>query len=172
MTAFAEFVSPTLARKFVSLMVADNAAARLRVFCENAGFDLTHDFDGNLQSPADFDFHVTVFSSNNFPNCELPNGDYSLAELFGVSSIYLSPLGYEFLGPEKNTPVLLITPTNDLMQIRDAFHYQFGLTDDYPTWKPHITLSYNDKNHPPINRVRLPTFPISVDRLHIEDQKG
>lgn len=152
------------AKKYVAVMFDARTESALRAWALSYGFDLTAKFDGTTQAIEDFDFHTTVFYTNNIVYSE--TGIVPLKRPFKIR-----PIGFDLLGLDNNIPVMLIAPEDELLEIRHIFE-EAGMEDQWPAYKPHITVSYGYKGQPPIENLQLPDFDIIVDRVKISDQKS
>jgi hypothetical protein len=134
----------------------------MREWCIASGFNITKSFSGEDIDPSDFDFHITVFYSDN--KKYVANGTFS------IDPIELKFLRFELLGQEKNVPTILIDKTHDLVNIRKIYETT-GLKDSWPEWKPHLSVSYSYKGKPLISKVGLPDFKVTVDTIVVKNQK-
>ena len=156
MKTFRTFI-PTF--KYVSVQYDAETQVKLREWCAESGFDLTTNYDDSRQPAEDFTFHSTIFYSSN--KVVLPN-----------RSLYLSkkmvlPVAFECLGNEQNIPVLKVM-SDDLLELR-AEYEEFGLEDTWPSYKPHISLSYK-KETTDFAGIHMPTFDLTFDQLIVADQ--
>lgn len=156
-----EFIEQT-GKKFICLEFSYQTQQNLTKWATEAGFNLSKDYNGNPVS--DFGFHVTVICSNNGPSAPLPNG-----EMWLQNPIDFVPLNFQVLGIDRQIPVLVLTKTPGLLKIRQQFQDLYGLTDKFPDYKPHVSLSYAWNGSPKLTQVRLPNFPLTVDKIKIED---
>jgi hypothetical protein len=127
------------------------------------GFNITSSFSGEKIDAAKFDFHITVFYSDN--KKYVANGS------FPIEPIPLKFKKMELLGAEKNVPTILIDKTNELVNIRKLYETT-GLKDSWPEWKPHLSVSYSYSGKPVIADVKLPDFEVMVDTVIVKTQKG
>lgn len=143
--------------KFVGLYFASESEEALRNWALMSGFDLTSKYDGTTQSPSEFDFHTTIFFSTNFPYVE--NGVYE------VDPFELELDHFELLGKEKNIPVIKINTDNwQLQMLRKGFE-DMGFKDEWPEYKPHISLSYNYNGKPDLSELTLPPVKVIANRI-------
>lgn len=145
-------------RKYVAAIYDEPTQERLREFCLRYGFDITHDYNGEEIPPEQFVFHTTIFfttSQHKMSNAVLP---------FRTPVI---PIGFELLGKEHDVPVFRVESEN-IRNLRNSFADVYGMQDEWPDFKPHLSLSYKytgDGNF----RI-LPDFPLMTDRIVIKDQ--
>ena len=78
-------------------------------------------------------------------------------------------VGFELFGKDKNVPVLIVEKTAGLNLLRTWYEF-LGFQDEWPDWKPHISLSYAPML-PNIEHLSLPTFDLVYDVVHVEDIK-
>lgn len=144
-------------RKFVSLWLDDYSQKKMMNWASGLGFNTRIDYDGN---PTDsFDFHLTVFYTSN--TSSITNDSIQLPQT------RIIPENFDLLGKALDIPVLKIEKTAPLLFIRNHFE-SLGLEDEWPEWKPHVSLSYKYDGSPTIKGLPLPDFPIYVDCLKIE----
>lgn len=156
--------TPLQNRKFICLKTSPLTTKNLRDFCLKNDIDISKDFDGKSIAPTDFMFHYTVFYSSNKPNIILPE---TVAEIKKFSTY---SLGFQILGKENNCLTLNLMKTPKLLSYRNRFEKYYGLEDEWPEHKPHLTLTYNYDNRN-IEELILPIFPIEFSILKIEDIK-
>lgn len=150
-------------RKYVSIQYDYETQRKLMLWAIENGFDLTMNYDGVKQSPESFDFHTTIFYSENF--ISLKN------EIIALSvPKQVSPIGVSYIGEQENIPVIDVESV-DISKIR-KYYERTGLKDKWPSYRPHISLSYN-RQAPPMNlsMVPLPNFPMNFDRILIDNVK-
>lgn len=147
--------------KFVAIIYDDATQKNLQRYCEQNGFDISKNYDGEEQSPDDFEFHTTVFYT--ITEHKLKNGIKTLDKPLEVT-----PTELEFLGEMFDVPVLKVE-SEDLLHIRRHYQLKYDMQDAWPDYKPHISLSYNRENLPDIERMPLPDFPLIFDKLKIAD---
>jgi hypothetical protein len=135
----------------------------MREWCIASGFNITTSFAGEEIDPDEFDFHITVFYSDN--------KKYVANGTFPIDPIELKFQRFELLGQEKNVPTILIDKTNELVNIRKIYETT-GLKDSWPEWKPHLSVSYSYKGKPVLSKVSLPDFKVTVDTIVVKNQKG
>lgn len=156
MMNFLEFVD-NKKKKFVGLFLCDESQRLMSEWCKLNNFDISISYSGVKTNK--FDFHLTVFYTNN--EVIANNGIIKIKKL----PIFFEK--YEMLGKENNIPVIKIKPSDMLLKIRKLFENK-GFEDEWPSWKPHISLSYNFNGS--IIGMPLPNFKIYVDKIIIEDQ--
>ena len=157
MIGFKDFKEHT-SRKYVCLNLSDKSQKDLRHWAQSKGFDLSKDYDGKTIAPEKFDFHVTVYFTTN----EIYYKDATIQ----ITPTELKILGFDLFGQNKDTPVAKLLAQH-LLQYRDMFKSQ-GFKDFYPTWKPHVSLSYNWKGTPDIKNLEYDGPPLFVDSIRIE----
>lgn len=149
--------------KYISIIYDDETQEKLRKYCENNGFDLTKDFDGNEQSPEDFNFHTTIFYS--VTKHVIDNTEKYFQDVKSVS-----PEKFELLGKDQDTPVIIVSG-DDLKSIREHYEKEYDMDDEWDEWKPHISLTYSGKDFPDIENINLPDFSLTFKKLKIDDVK-
>ena len=145
-------------KKYISVAYDGDTQSKLREWCKKNGFDLTNSYGGKDIPEKDFDFHTTIFYSNNPSN--LVNQEIYTGKL--VSYI----TGFKLLGLEKDVPVLTVD-SPDLRSIR-RYYRSLGLTDNWPDWIPHVSLSYVKKEYD-LSDVPLPDFDLYFEKLVVDD---
>lgn len=156
MKTFREFVEQN--RKYIAIVYDGETQENLRNWCKENGFDLSKSYGGKDQKPEDFEFHTTVFYSEN--EMKLKNETVPLTK----GEAFVSK--FKLLGPDKNIPVLVID-SPDIKDIR-AHYEQLGLKDKWPDYIPHISLSYVRKDYD-LNNMKLPEFRMKFGTLKIEN---
>jgi 2'-5' RNA ligase len=156
MKTLKEFIS---SKKYISVQYDVKSQRKLRNWAEENGFDLSIDYNGNEQDPKDFDFHTTIFYTTN--EVKLRN-----------KSIQLDPTdvtitGIKFLGENEDIPVLTVSVSGGIKDLRQ-YYEDLGLEDQWPTYQPHISVSYA-KQLMDIKKIKLPTFRPVFDRVVIKD---
>ena len=153
--------SENVKKKFVGLYFTEESTDALRNWALMAGFDLTTKFNGSKQSVLEFDFHTTIFFTNNY--VDIANGEYK------IEPFTLSLSHFELLGHERNIPVLKINSDNwTLQSLRQGFE-EMGFRDEWPEYKPHISLSYNWDGRPRMQNLEVPLIHVVADRIKVED---
>lgn len=143
-------------QKYIAIQYNKETQNNLRNWAKENGYDLTKKYGGEIQKETDFDFHTTIFHSIN------PIMLFNQEMKTEPSEVFIK--GFEFLGEEKNIPVLLLEFAGQLKNIRK--HYEkMGLLDKWESYKPHISVSYSSTFEPKT----LPTFKLIFDKLIIED---
>jgi 2'-5' RNA ligase len=158
MKTFKEFTSK---RKYVAVQYDKETQRKLRDWSQSNGFDLSVKYDGTEQDPKDFDFHTTIFYSKN--EVRLRN------QTARLDPTEVSITGIKFLGEDKDVPVLTISASDGILNLRQ-YYEGLGLEDEWPSYQPHISVSYA-KNPMDIKKIKLPTFKPVFDRVVIEDIK-
>lgn len=146
-------------RKYVAVQYDDESQKQLRDWAEENGFDLSIKYNGEEQDPKDFDFHTTIFFSTN--EVDLRNREIKQTPTEVIIT------GMKFLGENEDIPVLTVSVSGGIKYLRQ--HYEdLGLEDQWPTYQPHISVSYAKKPID-INKIKLPTFRPKYDRVVIKD---
>jgi len=163
MKSFADYVSGRR-KKFVGLLFTDESQSALQKWAFDNGFDLTTKFSGEKQAVTDFDFHTTIFYTTT---------EHDTKEgVMSVDPFELKFNKFELLGMNHNIPVLKIDTNNKpLMNIRTMFQ-EMGYRDQWPEYKPHITLSYNYSGSPDLKSLEIPQIKVVANKIKISDQTG
>jgi 2'-5' RNA ligase len=148
-------------RKYVAVQYDKESQDKLREWCLENGFDLSVKYGGEEQDPTEFDFHTTVFYSTN--EVMLRN------KISKLSPTEVTITKIKFLGENKDVPVFEIELTDGIKDLRGHFE-NLGLEDKWPSYEPHISLSYA-KEQRDVSKIKLPDFKPKYDRLIIEDIK-
>lgn len=146
-------------RKYVAVIYDDESQKKLREWAEANGFDLSVNYNDEEQDPKDFDFHTTIFFTTNEVNLRNKETKESPTEVIIT--------GIKFLGENKDIPVLGVEYSGGLKDIRE--HYErLGLEDQWPTYQPHISLSYAKKQMD-TSKIKLPDFRPKFNKIVIRD---
>lgn len=156
MKTFKEFMA---ARKYVSIVYDEESQRRLRKWCQDNGFDLSVKYNGEEQSPEDFDFHTTIFYTTN--EVILRN------ESSRLDPTEVTITGIKFLGENEDIPVLTISSSGGILNLR-RYYEGLGLEDQWPSYQPHISLSYA-KKQVDVSGMKLPDFKPKFDRIVIKN---
>jgi hypothetical protein len=149
-------------KKYIEIQYGDVAQGYLREYCIDNDFDLSTRFSGEDQPVQAFDFHTTVWDTSN--SVTMPN--YS--ESVKISDI--DPKGFALFGPNENILVLEIDSA-EIRAIRESLGEQYGLEDEWPNYRPHITLSYAFAGDA-VPTVNMPDGKIIIgDELHVKDHQ-
>lgn len=143
-------------RKFVGVDLAPITAAQLRAWCRFNGFDNTKSYSGKEIKPHQFNFHTTVFYTETYHDTQ--TGEWR------IEPFDLIPIGFEMLGEEKNVPVILVDPETPMLRYMRGQYEQMGFKDKWPSYKPHISLSYSGGSTVGLS---LPDFALKVNRVKI-----
>lgn len=146
-------------RKYVAVQYDKESQDKLRDWATNNGFDLSVKYNGDKQDPKEFDFHTTIFYSTNEIN--LKNKEQK------VKPTEVTITGIKFLGEDKDVPVLSVAVSGGIKDLRQQFE-DLGLEDQWPSYLPHISLSYAKKQID-TSKMKLPDFKPKYDKLTIED---
>jgi hypothetical protein len=146
-------------RKYISVVYDTESQKLLRKWALENGFDLTKSYSGNNQVIEDFEFHTTIIYSKN--------EKYITNQALIRSPTEVIITGIKMLGENYDIPVLSLSASGAINQAR-LFYEGIGLEDFWPSFNPHISISYS-KELPDINKVKLPTFVPKFDKITIED---
>jgi 2'-5' RNA ligase len=146
-------------RKYVAVQYDKESQDKLRDWATKNGFDLSVKYNGDEQDPKEFDFHTTVFYSINESN--MRNKEQN------VKPTEVTITGIKFLGENEDIPVFAIELEGGIKAMREQFQ-SLGLEDKWPSYQPHISLSYA-KEQRDITDIKLPDFKPKYDKLIIED---
>lgn len=160
MMKFTSYITESMKKKYVAVQYDEDTQIMLRNWCRKNGFSLTTKFDGTEQKEEDFDFHTTIFFTTS--EHDLKNG-LSDVDVSGK----IKAVGFDLLGEDHDIPVLKVEGEG-LRALRKRYE-DMGMKDAWPDWKPHISLSYDRQNVPDVRRIKPPTFPISFDKIKIDD---
>lgn len=148
----------------IMLDVSQETAQKIHEFTHRHGITQNYSFDGNL-IPGTLNFHVTVLYTQT--PIGVPTGVIEYREPF---EIY--PTGYDMFS--ECIPVMLVSGDR-MHSIRKTYQDLYDFDEDFPDWKPHLSLSYDSKYDSNMRfvteRLPLPDFPLIVDRLRIEEAK-
>jgi hypothetical protein len=160
MLKFSDYLN-TFKKKFVCIYFDETTNKNLYEYATNAGFDISHDYQGNKIDPKSFDFHVTIFYTSN--TCNIKNMKIKVD-----SNVKSKVLGIRLLGENEDIPVLRLD--NEFKVFRDTFE-ELGLKDNWPEWLPHVSLSYKyDKETKIADGLIVPDFDIIPSHIMIKDQ--
>lgn len=160
MMKFTKYITESMKKKYVAVQYDEDTQVMLRNWCKKNGFNLTTKFDGTEQKEEDFDFHTTIFFTTS--EHDMKNGVFDIDEPKKVT-----PVSFELLGEDHDIPVLKIDG-DDLRSLRKKYE-DIGMKDQWPSWKPHISLSYDRQNVPDVRKIKMPAFPLTFDKLKIDD---
>jgi 2'-5' RNA ligase len=158
MKTFKEFTSN---RKYIVVQYDKESQRKLRKWALSNGFDLSVKYNDEEQDPKDFDFHTTIFYSSN--EVSLRN------ESARINPTEVTITGIKFLGENKDIPVLTVAASDGILNLRQ-YYEGLGLEDEWPSYQPHISVSYA-KKQVDVSSVKLPNFKPKFDRIVIEDIK-
>lgn len=146
-------------RKYVAIIYDKDSQKKLREWAVDNGFDLTKNYSGEGQKPEDFEFHTTIFYTTN--EVDLRNKKIKI----DPSEVTIE--GIKFLGENEDVPVLKLELSGDIKEIREAFE-DLGLEDQWPSYQPHISLSYAREKRD-VSNIKMPTFRPKYDIIKISD---
>lgn len=156
MKTLKEFMSK---RKYIAVQYDDESQKKLRDWAEQNGFDLSIKYNGDEQDPKDFDFHTTIFYSIN----EISLRNRSISQT--PTEVIIT--GIKFLGENEDIPVLTVSVSGGIKYLRQ-YYEDLGLEDAWPSYQPHISLSYA-KKHVDTSNMKLPDFRPKYDKIIIKD---
>jgi 2'-5' RNA ligase len=160
MKTFRKFVEEfTLSRKYVAVQYDEESQKKLRDWAELNGFDLSVNYNGEPQDPKEFDFHTTIFYSTNEVNMNNKSDRIDPTEV--------TITGIKFLGEEEDIPVLTVSLSGGIKNLR-KYYENLGLKDQWPSYQPHISLSYA-KNKLDVNKIELPNFQPIFDKIVVKE---
>jgi hypothetical protein len=149
-------------KKYISIQYDEDTQLKLRKWCEKNGFDLTVGYDGEKQNASDFDFHTTIFFSTSMH--DITNGSIK------IKNSTAKITGIELLGENHDIPVFKIE-SETINNIRSHYKTVYNMKDAWPSYKPHISLSYNKEQIPDISKIKLPKFTLYFSELKIDEAK-
>jgi 2'-5' RNA ligase len=114
------------------------------------------------QDPTNFNFHATVFYSINETNIR--------NRIVKTKPTEVTITEILFLGENGDIPVFAIAIADGIKELRQSFE-DLGLEDKWPSYKPHISLSYAKQDIDTKKNIKLPDFKPRYDKLIIEDIK-
>jgi 2'-5' RNA ligase len=159
MKSFRIFIEEkTKSRKYVAVIYDDESQQKMRDWCQVNGFDLTKKYNGEYQSPEEFDFHTTISYSMN--KVAMKN------EVLSLTHGEVFPHSFKLFGENKDVPVMIVS-SPELNDLRDEFERR-GLKDQWPDYIPHISLSYVHKDYD-LTGLKLPDFTMTFGEVKIED---
>jgi hypothetical protein len=144
--------------KYVAIICDQSTQTKLINYCIKNNFNLEKSYDDEQQSPEDFEFHVTIFFTNSLHKIE--NKEEQLNDVISAN-----PIKLEVFGQNKDVPVLKVEG-DGISKLRKYFEKTYNMTDEWPDFKPHISLSYDRKPYN-VDEIELPDFPIYFDKLVI-----
>lgn len=161
-----------LEKKYIEVVYDQPTQAGLAAYCVEHGIDCTQTHSGRIVNPEDFDFHTTVWFTTT--EHRIPNQSRA------TQPFLVYPTGFELFGEEKNILVMLIKggsyvdrqmpdDYDALMNLRQAFGQTHKMEDEWPDYRPHISLSYAHKGDIP--DIPLPDFPLVAHWLNVKPQK-
>lgn len=147
-------------KKYISVIYNDETQENLRNYCKKYGFDLSKNYHGEDQAVRSFKFHTTIFYSTTSHKLKNKKSYYTPSEVY--------PESFDLFGDDKDVPVLLLK-SEALDNIRMYYKETHQMNDEWPDYKPHISLSYSRFNIPDIHSIPLPDFDLIFDKIKIED---
>ena len=156
MKGFKDFMKK---RKYVAVQYDQKSQELLRKWCKKNGFDLTYKYSGARQKEEDFDFHTTIFYTNN--EVYLRNENHPINSPGKVKIT-----GIKMLGFNNDIPVFTIE-SEDIANLR-SYYEGLGLEDQWDEYIPHISVCY-DRKPVDINNIKIPDFDLYFDEVVVED---
>jgi hypothetical protein len=148
-------------KKYIEVQYDEDTQHYLRQYCIDNEFDLSVKFDGKDQSPQMFDFHSTVWYTTNETSINNGTQDVQITDI--------TSQGFALFGPDENILVLEID-SEQIRSIRATLGSEYGLEDEWPDYRPHITVSYSFSGD-------LPSVPLpdgdqmTATKLNVKNQK-
>lgn len=135
-------------------------------WCKKVGFDLTYKYSGRRIEPEDFEFHATLVACKN--DVTTPITDH-LFKPFSTKAI-----GFEVLGKDRRVPTLKLEEVSELTIMRQYFIETtvceaYGMQPTFEVFKPHVSLSYHWDGEPDLSKLKLPDFPLTFNRLVVNE---
>lgn len=147
-------------KKYIEVQYSPVSQGYLREYCSQNDLDLSVKFDKSTQDPEDFDFHTTVWFTTS--EHSLPNSTSTI----NIDDI--EPVGFELFGEDENILVLEIK-SEKLEEVRKEFGDKYHMQDQWPAYRPHITLSYSFTG--PLPEIEFPNCDeVIADTLNIKTQ--
>lgn len=154
LASFRSFVNPG---RCIMAYASNETNRKLEEFYRSLGVFRNFSWDGTpLKKP--FEFHVTIIFTKT--PVDIPLGEFEITP----TEVY--PKGYEIFGENNDIPVLIVDGRN-LEPFRKTYKELYSFHEEFPTWKAHISLSY-DKNQVDIMQLTLPDFPIILDKMKVD----
>ena len=159
--------------KYIEVVYDEPTQARLAAYCREQGFDCTQTWSGRQVEPEEFGFHTTVWWTTT--------KHAILNRSKAIQPFRVEPVGFELFGADQNILVMLVKggdyverpmmdPEYDaLLNLRNGFGNIYKMQDEWPDYKPHITLSYAHKGEIP--DVPLPDFDMVANVMNIKSQR-
>lgn len=158
-------------KKYIEIVYTLETQSQLMKYCQEHDFDNTVSSSQKSITPRQFEFHSTIWYTTTTHS--LKNNQYQIDEFEVI------PIGFELFGPTNNILVLRIegkglisdplSGTDTLLKLRTMFGDAYDMDDEWPDYKPHITLSYNHQGDIP--DIELPSFPMTANLLRIKTAK-
>lgn len=147
--------------KVVMLFASKETQRALSAWCNGAGFDRSKTHGGTPINPDDFDFHATIIATTNAVT--MPTGEHQ------IPGAALLANGFEVLGKDGNTPVLLLSADGFLADLRRHYVNTYRAEPTFSEFKPHVSLSYSWDGAPAIDGMAVPDFPLVFDRIVVDE---
>jgi len=145
------------AQRIVMLFADAETQAALEAWAVAQGFDLSRSHGGDELLTGQFEFHCTLFASAN--DISLPVGEWE------IDPVTLYACGFDILGKDADTPVLLVDAAADLIEDRDNIIEETGAEPTFADWLPHVSLSYAWNGNPDLGAISPPDFALTFDTI-------
>lgn len=150
-----------MAQKILIYYASEQTNYALNIWARNSGFDLSSSWGGRPIRDGDyFDFHVTILASQN----DVPDVDVDQMS----DSIMVEGEQFMVIGRSNEFPCIKLRRSWELEKIWST-KVQEGWVPTFPFSLPHISLSYNWHGHPRLNDLKIPEFPLVLNRKVIKD---
>lgn len=159
MLTLREFLSHK--RKYIAAIYDTQTQDNLREWCQKNGFDLSMSYNDKPQDPREFKFHTTIFYTETIHS--LGNGEFELEKPFKVR-----PFAFELLGENKDVPVMKVDG-HGLYKQREYYEETFEMRDKWKSYLPHVSLTYVRNAETDFSKIKLPKFPLIVNKIEIDD---
>jgi len=147
-------------RKYIEVKYDALTQGYLHEYCDANGFDLSIRFDGSKQDPDCFYFHSTVWFTTT---------EHQLDNATIDCYVTATATNFALFGTNQDILVLEIQ-SDELQELRDYYGMEYGMEDEWPDYRPHITLCYGYKGNG-LPDVELPEMQLVADQLNIKTQK-
>lgn len=161
MIRFKDFMEQAPSKKYVSVEYDAATQRKLREWAKENGFDLSVGYSGSKQKESDFDFHTTIFYTTTAH--DIPNHEKILPSKGSANVV-----GFEMFGENKNIPVLIIS-SSVINGLRKHYEETYKMQDQWPTFKPHVSVSYATDALPDVESIKLPDFELTFNKVKVED---
>jgi len=160
MKTFEEYLDEMCKRqKYIEVVYDENTQEKLHQWCKENGIKHTLN---SARKPKKIrgkhEFHTTVIYSNSLHEME-----NEVIDTKGVSHI----TGFEMLGADKDIPTFRVE-SKQLIDIRKEYQSKYDMKDDWPSYKPHVTITYDTKVLN-LDSLPLPDFNLHFNTIRISD---